>query len=113
MGLLAIFTQPGCQHIGTVQAETLWQLHLWRYNVLQAISYAAIVANKMHMVIVVMTFAAFVFAQRISHHAVRRRNGMKDTAFLKGLQRAVNGNAVELFACFFLNYGMFERPGAF
>lgn len=94
-----------------VGCKSFGQLHGWHHNVFQTNGFAAAVAHEMHMVVVVMTRFAFVFAQGVQDGVVCSRDEVNDALVDKGLQCPVNSHPVEIFAGQLLNIGM--RQSAF
>ena len=63
-------------------------------NVIHAGRCPALLADKMHMIVVVVPVLAFVFAQGILDRIVRSGDRMDDSLFHKGLECPVDGNPV-------------------
>jgi hypothetical protein len=60
----------------------------------------------MYMMIMVMTFTAFILAQCISNGIICCRNRMDDAFLNKRLKGAINRHPVKFFAGFFFNIAM-------
>jgi hypothetical protein len=65
----------------------------------------------MHMVVVVVALAAFVFAKCVAHRIIGCGNGMDDAFIDKSLQCAVNSYPVELLAGLFFDIAVRQRAG--
>ena len=62
------------------------------------------------MVIMVMSFCTFVFAQSVENRIVGRGYGVYDAFLNKSLQCTVYGYPVEAGTAFLFNISMRERP---
>ena len=72
------------------------QVYGGRNYIIQANGRSAIGADKMNMVVLMVTLSA-AFAQGVPHGIIGTWNYMDNTFFNKCLKRAVNGNAVKFF----------------
>ena len=66
----------------------------------------------MNVIVVMMTFAAFLLAQRVHDRIVGSGNSMDDPFFDKGLQRSVNGYPIETCSAHFFYVCMRKRMPA-
>ena len=89
------------------------QIDRGRYHIIKAIGLAAIITNKMDVVVLVMTFFTIVLADCIPDGIICRGNCMNDPLINKGLKRAVNRHAVEFFASPLFNVTMGKRTALF
>jgi hypothetical protein len=90
----AVFTNTIHYHIDLACVISLRQINTGYMNVIHAGRYAALLTNKMHMIVVVMPMLAFVFAQSVFHRIVCRGNRMDDSLFHKCLECPVYGDPV-------------------
>ena len=88
----------------------LGHFDLGSYYIIQTISTLAVIADKMNMMIVVMTSGALVLAKRIADGVIGRGDTMNDSFFQKSLQGAVDGNSVKFFTGPFFNVTMGQCP---
>ena len=75
------------------------QYYGWNIYVVNALCGAAACANKVNMVVEMMTLQTAVIAEGVSRRAIKGRYGVDDALFGKHLQRAVNGYPVYFFCC--------------
>jgi hypothetical protein len=68
-------------------------------HLFQARRVAALVTNKMNMIIPVMTLGALILTQRITYRIIRRRYAVYQSFFKECLQSAVNRHAIEFLPC--------------
>jgi hypothetical protein len=61
----------------------------------QACSISAGAANEVNMIVVMMTFAAIILAQRVQYRIICCRDIVNDAFFEKGMQGAIYSNAIE------------------
>ena len=90
------------------RCKLLRQLYLRHTYFVEADGALTSLANKMHVVIKMITVAA-LFAQRILNRVIWRGYAVDDAFVDKSLQRSVNGNPVELVACFSFYVGVGQR----
>src|SRR5688572_15945136 len=102
---VTVITNPVNNYLNILCFITFRQAYFRRYNIIQTNSGITVAANKMHMIVVVMVFAA-VFTQGIQYSVISSGYSMYNTFFYKRLQGAVYGNTVKFFACLFFNIGM-------
>ena len=95
MFLFTIAANAAYHHLCIVGRKAGRQLYLRNGYFFKANCFAAFVANKMNMVIVVVASLAIVFAQGIQHRVVGGGYMMDDAFFYKSLQGAVNGYPVK------------------
>ena len=93
--------------------KTLGKINFWSDYRVETISDIAAIANKMNMIIMMMTRGALIFAQGIQHRIICCGYGVKYSFFDKSLQRAVYGDTVKFFARFFIDLVVSQRPAVF
>lgn len=104
-GSTALSADTTYNHIGLFHHKFIRQVHFGNVGV-QAVSGAAIVAEKMHMVIVVMARFALILAECILHGVIGRGYRVNDAFIDKRLQGAIDGYPIKFFAAHFLNISM-------
>ncbi len=67
------------------------------------------VTNQVNMVIVVMTFCAIIFTERIFDQIICTGNAVDNSFFHESLQGAVNGHPIELIPSLFVDISVRER----
>lgn len=83
--LFAILADSTNHHINLGRDKILWELHRWYRHIFKANCIATIVANKMHMVILVLAFVAIVLTQRIENGIISGGYIMYNPLFQKYL----------------------------
>src|SRR5688572_3737115 len=105
MILLTLLTNTIDHYLHIVGYVALRQGYPGRNNIVKADGLFAIGANEVYVIIVVVSFLAFL-AQCITDGVISGRYGMNDAFFLKGLQGTINGHPVVFTTYFFFNIAM-------
>ncbi len=59
---LTFITQPIHHHITLMRLKPFRQFYIWYQHIIQTNCFSAFITNKMHMVIMMMTFCTFMLA---------------------------------------------------
>src|SRR5689334_8558881 len=107
---MTFLTNPINYHLGSFSKIAFGKLDEWRNDIIKANGFIAIGANKMYMIIMMVSFST-VLAKGIAYRIIGSGNGMNDSFFNKGLECAVNSYPVEFFSGFFFDISMGQRIG--
>jgi hypothetical protein len=108
---ITALTHAAHQHFDLLGHKTPGELYRRDRYIFQAKSIAAGITDEMHMIITVLSTGTVVFTQRITYRIIRSRDAMDKSFLQEGLERPVDGDAVEGPACPFFDIAV--RQGTF
>jgi hypothetical protein len=107
--LFAILTDPTYYYLHLFLLKTHRKFYIRNIYIIQADSGAAIFAEKMNVIIVMMSLRTIILTKCITDGVVRGGNSMDDSFFEERMQRAIDRNPVEFFAGLLFNVTMSKR----